>query len=228
MVLLHGLAAQDAATPLQGLTTARARSILMAGMDAEDRLRLDYDRTTELVQSLLDTRFKLLALVPTIAGTAVGLVGRPRPAVQLLGIGVLGLAATVGILLYELRNSEILEAMLQHAKVLEGVLGLEAGPRVHGPEGLLSLRAGTHGRFLGVLTATHEHALGLVYGAALGGWAYLVGWGLLAAIGFNNAQEGGAVIGAVAGLGILWDIEHLGRGALEADEPLPHTLADRA
>jgi hypothetical protein len=67
-------------------------------MDAEDRLRLDYDRTTELVQSLLDTRFKLLALVPMIAGTAVGLVGTPRPAVDLLGIGVLGLVATVGIL----------------------------------------------------------------------------------------------------------------------------------
>jgi hypothetical protein len=141
------------------LTAGSGRSILVGGMDAEDRLRLDYDRTTELVQSLLDTRFKLLALVPTIAGTAVGLVGTPRPAVELLGIGVLGLVATVGILLYELRNSEILDAMLRHAKVLEPVLGLAAGPRVHGPEGLLSLRGGPGGRFLGVTTPTHERAL---------------------------------------------------------------------
>jgi hypothetical protein len=197
-------------------------------MDAEDRLRLDYDRTTELVQSLLDTRFKLLALVPTIAGAAVGLVGTPRPAAELLGIGVLGLVATVGILLYELRNSEILEGMLQHAKVLERVLGLEVGPRVHGPEGLLSLRAGDRGRFLGVASATHERALGLVYGAALGGWSYLVGWGLLAALDLSSAQEGGAAIGAVAGLAVLWDIERLGRGAVEATEHLPNTLADRA
>src|SRR5262249_29723551 len=121
---------------LARLTTAAVRRILVGGMDAEDRLRLDYDRTTDLVQSLLDTRFKLLALVPTIAGTAVGLVGTPRPAVELLGIGVLGLVATVGILLYELRNSEILEAMLEHAKILERVLGFGTGPPVPGPRGL--------------------------------------------------------------------------------------------
>ncbi len=72
------------------MTAAATPLILAGGMDAEDRLRLDYDRTSDLVQSLLDMRFKLLALVPTIAGTAVGLVGTPRPAVELLGIGGLG------------------------------------------------------------------------------------------------------------------------------------------
>lgn len=198
------------------MTAAAAPLILAGGMDAEDRLRLDYDRTSDLVQSLLDTRFKLLALVPTIAGTAVGLVGTPRPAVELLGIGLLGLVATVGILLYELRNSEILEAMLQHAKVLERVLGLETGA-AHGPEGLLSLRAGPHGRFLGALSATHQRALGLVYGAALGGWSYLVSWGVLAAFGVDGAQEGGAAIGAVAGLGVMWDVERLGRSVIDSE-----------
>ena len=212
---------------MQVLTVVATRSILTGGMDAEDRLRLDYDRTTELVQSLLDTRFKLLALVPTIAGTAVGLVGTPRPAVELLGIGVLGLVATVGILLYELRNSEILDAMLQHAKILERVLGFEAGPRVHGPEALLSMRGSHGGRFLGVAAATHERALGLVYGAALGGWSYLVAWGTLAAFGLTDAQEAGAVIGAIAGVAVMWDVEHLGRAAVEADEHLPNTLVDR-
>jgi hypothetical protein len=193
-------------------------------MDAEDRLRLDYDRTTELVQSLLDTRFKLLALVPTIAGAAVGLVGTPRPAVELLGIGVLGLVATVGILLYELRNSEILEAMLRHAQTLERVLGLQMGPKVHGPEGLLTLRAGTRGRFLGVLTPGNERALGLVYGAALGGWSYLVAWGILLACGLSDAQDTGAVIGAVAGLVVMWDVEHMGREVAGDEEHLPGTL----
>ena len=195
-------------------------------MDAEDRLRLDYDRTTELVQSLLDTRFKLLALVPTIAGTAVGLISAPRPAVELLGIGVLGLVATVGILLYELRNSEILEAMLRHAQVLERVLGLETGPNVRGPEGLLNTNA--RGRFLGVLTAGHDRALALVYGAALGGWSYLVAWGALLSFGLSNAQDAGAVIGAVAGLVVMWEVERLGRDVADADEHVPGTLVDRA
>jgi hypothetical protein len=198
----------------------------MGGMDAEDRLRLDYDRTSELVQSLLDTRFKLLALVPTIAGTAVGLISAPRPAVELLGIGVLGLVATVGILLYELRNSEILEAMLRHAQLLERVLGLETGPNVRGPEGLLNTSA--RGRFLGVLTAGHDRALALVYGAALGGWSYLVAWGALLSFGLSNAQDAGAVIGAVAGLVVMWEVERLGRDVANADEHVPGTLVDRA
>jgi hypothetical protein len=197
-------------------------------MDAEDRLRLDYDRTSDLVQSLLDTRFKLLALVPTIAGTAVGLISAPRPAVELLGIGVLGLAATVGVLLYELRNSEILEALLRHAQVLERVLGLQSGPNVHGPEGLLTLRSGTRGRFLGVLTAGHDRGLALVYGAALGGWSYLVAWGALLSFGLSNAQDAGAVIGAVAGLVVMWEVERLGRDVADADQHVPGTLVDRA
>jgi hypothetical protein len=197
-------------------------------MDAEDRLRLDYDRTTELVQSLLDTRFKLLALVPTIAGAAVGLITAPRPAVELLGIGVLGLAATVGILLYEMRNSEILEAMLRHAQVLEQVLGLQAGPTVRGPEGLLTLRAATRGRFLGVLTASNERALGLVYGAALGGWSYIVAWGILLAVGLSHAQVVGAVIGAVAGLVVVWELDRTGHGHADIDDSPASSLDARA
>jgi len=193
-------------------------------MDAEDRLRLDYDRTTDLVQSLLDTRFKLLALVPTIAGAAVGLISAPRPAVELLGVGVLGLVATVGVLLYELHNSEILEAMLRHAQVLERVLGLETGPKVHGPEGLLNARA--RSRFLGVVTAGPDRALALVYGAALGGWSYLVAWGVLVACGVPNPQETGAVIGAVAGVIVLWDVDRMGRGIVREAERTAGTLLD--
>jgi hypothetical protein len=45
-------------------------------MDADDRLRLDYEQTTQLIRTLTDIRFKLLAFVPTIAGATVGLVGR--------------------------------------------------------------------------------------------------------------------------------------------------------
>ena len=89
--------------------------------------------------------------------------------------------------------------------------------RIHGPEGLLSLRAGPHGRFLGALNATHQRALGLVYGAALGGWSYLVSWGVLAAFGVDGAQEGGAAIGAVAGLGVMWDVERLGRSVIDSE-----------
>ena len=79
-----------------------------------------------------------------------------------------------------------------------------------------------------MLTAGHQRALGLVYGAALGGWSYLVAWGILLACGLSNAQDAGAVIGAVAGLVVMWEVERLGRDTVEADEHLPTTLAGRA
>jgi hypothetical protein len=66
-------------------------------MDADDALRLDYEQTTQLLRTLVDVRFKLLAFVPTITVAAVGLVGQPRPAAELLGVGMLGLLATIGV-----------------------------------------------------------------------------------------------------------------------------------
>jgi hypothetical protein len=36
--------------------------------ESNDALRLDYEQTTELMRTLTDIRFKLLAFVPTIVG----------------------------------------------------------------------------------------------------------------------------------------------------------------
>jgi hypothetical protein len=180
-------------------------------MDAEDRLRLDYDQTTELVRTLMDVRFKLLALVPTSAGAAVGLIGTPRAAAELLGIGLLGLLATFGILLYELRNTQILDAMLRHAQTLERSLGFQGTSDTTGPDGLLSLRTARHVRFFGLVTAGHEQALGLVYGAALGGWGYLVSWGALRAAGAGSAREVGGAIGALTAVAVMWEVQRIDR-----------------
>src|SRR5918992_5797697 len=136
-------------------------------LDAEDRLRLDYEQTTEVVRSLTDIRFKLLAFVPTIAGAAVGAFGSPRAAAELMAVGLLGLFATLGILVYELRNSQIRAAALRHAGELEQLLELRSG-RTEPP--------GTS-RFFGVLPLKHDLGLALVYGAAFAGWTYLVSWG---------------------------------------------------
>ena len=106
-----------------------------AGMDAEDRLRLDYDRTSDLVQSCWSTRFKLLALVPTIAGTAVGLISAPRPAVELLGIGVLGLAATVGVLLYECATARSSRRCFGTPRCSSVYSGSRAAPTSMAPKG---------------------------------------------------------------------------------------------
>jgi hypothetical protein len=129
-------------------------------LDADDRLRLDYDQTTQYLRTLIDVRFKLLAFVPTVSGIAVAIVGRPRPAAELLGVGVLGLLATLGIFVYELRNTQISGTLIRRAAELERRLQsivprwpalrgpLHRAPRNHGPAarlppGLARSRPGT-------------------------------------------------------------------------------------
>jgi hypothetical protein len=112
----------------------RAYSALMA-LDADDRLRLDYEHTTQYLRALIDVRFRLLAFVPTVTGVAVAIIGRPRPAAELLGVGILGLLATVGIFVYEPRNTQISGTLIRRATELERQLQLpssrlaERGPR---------------------------------------------------------------------------------------------------
>jgi hypothetical protein len=187
-------------------------------MDAEERLRLDYDQATELIRTLMDARFRLLALVPTIAGAAVGLLGSHPSAAELLAVGLLGLVATVGILLYDLRNTEIFDAMLRHAQALEQLLGLHAPRGTQGPDTVLSQFAPPHGRLFGIVTVGQERALGLVYGAALGGWSYLVAWGALRALDFSGAREVGGVTGALSAVAVMFEVQRIGNQAREAGE----------
>ena len=145
-------------------------------MDADDRLRLDYEQTTQLLRTLTDIRFKLIAFVPTFAGASVGFFARPRPAVELLAIGVLGLVATFGIYLYELRNSQIYAVAAGRARELERRLELS-----------------------GAGLDAHDRGFTLVYGAALAGWSYIVSWGLLSAIELDSARGIGLAVGGAVG-----------------------------
>ena len=167
--------------------------------ESNDALRLEYEQTTELMRTLTDIRFKLLAFVPTIAGAAVGFMGSGHSASDLLAIGLLGLVATVGVLLYELRNSELYDSIIERAVDLEQRLGL----------GLLSRRAQKRATLFGVVSARHERGIGLVYGAALAGWTYLVVWGALRALDVGGARTIGAVVGASVGAAVVVEVERL-------------------
>ena len=173
-------------------------------MDENERLRFDYDQTTQLVRTLTDIRFKLLAFVPTVAGTTVGLLGRPRPAAELLAVGLLGVVATLGVFIYELRNSQLLDGALAHAQDLERRLG----------GGVLGERPPHSVRLLGLVPVTQNRGLGMVYGAALSAWSYLVAWGALRALDVGGARKAGAVIGAVVGLIVLGEVERMTRSSL--------------
>jgi hypothetical protein len=165
-----------------------------------DRLNREYERATTLFDDLTDVRFKLLALVPTISGTAVGLLRAGESAVTLLAVGILGLAATLGILVYELRNTATRIELLDRIRAIEPeVLGrqLVGDPLADGP------------KLLGVIGLRYGTGLALVYAAALAGWGYLVSWGALAALDVGHSRDIGVVIGAAWGLLVLLEVRRL-------------------
>jgi len=184
----------------------------MGGEDC-DALRLDYAQTTDQLRGITDVRFKLLAIVPTIAGAAVAFLSRGRPAAELLAVGLLGLAATLGIVVYEVRNTQLYDYALRRAKELEARLG---APSIRGgdaPGGVFTERPGRDVRVFGLALAGHERGLALVYGAALAGWSYLVAWGALRALDVGSAQKIGGIIGIVAGLLALFELLRIEPGS---------------
>jgi hypothetical protein len=176
-----------------------------------DLLRLDYEQTTELVRTLTDVRFKLLAFVPTIAGATVGLLSNTASAAQLVGVGLLGLIATAGVLMYELRNSQLYDAAVHRAKVLEERLQLASVRSEEGKGGPFTERPARTVRLLDFMTVSHDRGLALVYAAALAGWTYLVGWGLLGAVEVPGAREWGAALGLLVGVIVVIDVHRIDR-----------------
>ena len=173
-------------------------------MDEGEALRIDYDQTTKLVHGFTELRTKMLAFVPTITGAAVGLLGEPRPAAELIGIALLGLVATLGIFVYELRNAQFYDAAVQRAKELERLLGF---PTVHGSQGAGGVLAGPSSRWF-----AHDRGWALVYSAAIAGWSYLAAWGFLLWMLVDSAQTVAAVTGFVVGFLVVAGLEWIKPG----------------
>jgi hypothetical protein len=165
---------------------------------AGDQVRLEYDRAVALFSQLTDVRFKLLALVPTLSGTAVGFLRAGQSAITLLAVGLLGVAATAGVLVYELRNSEIRTAVGARIGALEDVLFERK-----------RIVTKTDRRVFGV-QLDHDFGLALVYSAALAGWGYLVAWGGLSAAHAGHARGIGVAVGSAWGLFVLFKVLRLG------------------
>jgi hypothetical protein len=187
---------------------SQAGGVEQGALSETDRLRLDYQQTTDLLRSLTDIRFRLLALVPALSGAAVAFVGHPASPTQLVALGALGLTATGGILLYELRNSQLSDYAARRAQQLEQALALVsfAGNRVGG---LFSERPPRTLRLLGGIAVDRDRGLALVYSAALAGWSYLLAWGILRATHVGSARPIGAGIAFALALLLLADLARL-------------------
>jgi hypothetical protein len=181
---------------------AQAECAMTGEQTTSELLRLDYGETTDLLRTLTDVRFKLLAFVPTISGAAVGLLGHGRSAAELLAVGAVGLSATLGVVVYELRNTQIYDYAVHRAKELETRLGLVSVSGSGGTGGFFNERPGRDVRIFG-LPVGHDRGLALVYGAAIGAWCYLLSWGALRALDVGEPRKIGGVVGVAAGLAVL-------------------------
>ncbi|MBV9337680.1 MAG: hypothetical protein JO262_15545 [Solirubrobacterales bacterium] len=186
-------------------------------MDADDRLRLDFEQTTGQISALMDVRFRLLGIVPTVAAAAVGIAGAHPSTGGLIGVGLLGLAATVGILLYELRNTETLAAALCDARDLARLLELRASSGRNQPAGVIRPSGRRH-RLFRTLDVGQDQALGLVYGAALGGWSYLLIWGVLHGLHVSGARAIAGVIGVCCAVAVVFEVGRISSEATQAAE----------
>ena len=112
----------------------------MQGDSSLQILKLEYDQINQNFRFLADVRFKLLALVPILGGAAVyllshsGLQTQPQASsiesnfLLVALVALLGFLATLGITLYDQRNSELYNALMHRAKYIEEQFRVAGAP----------------------------------------------------------------------------------------------------
>ena len=127
-----------------------------------DATKLLYTEICNSCGRLLDIRFKLLGLVPSVSLGVLAIVLNEKPAsMELrsgakLGLSLMGLMASIGLLLYEKRNTQVFSALKKRGEVIEQALRVEGQFSGGMPTGFIS-----HGR-----------AVGLIYMATILGWLF--------------------------------------------------------
>jgi hypothetical protein len=202
----HTVTVNLSPTTIEAMAMAIASGIAIANARAaaasSDRARLqsDYLVAVDLIKVMTDIRFRCLVFVTAVIAIANALLpGTGDPATR-IGLAAVGFITTLGITVYELRNSQLYEAAIHRAKFIEQELGLlhsewigrhsglfgerppyveksewqRLGPDKRTPEEMSRLQL----RFAWV-PVKHDRGLALIYAGALAGWAYLVANGVL-------------------------------------------------
>jgi hypothetical protein len=171
---------------------------------SDDLDRFDYDQVLQNYRLLTEVRFKLVAFVPPLAGAAIALLSTSRfGRWEHVFLCVLGFVVSVGLVMYDQRNSTFYDQLIGRAEFLENELKLGIAPDDVGG-GQFSARGDVRRYLFGVLPTKHDRALALVYSPILAGWLYpalRIGW---------PARPGiAAVATAVLALGFYLEFERL-------------------
>lgn len=178
-------------------------------MDRDEKLKLDYEQTTEYYHNLADSRFRLLALVPIVTGAAIGLLSKNIDPGTVLAIGILGFVVTLGLFFYNQRNTQIFDTMILRAKMLEILLQLESLDDSYRYAGPFLSRPKRTSKLFGVIRIWGDRGLAIVYGAALGGWAFLITRSCLEIIHVSQPVSTTLNVGIPFGvaLAIIWQVQ---------------------
>lgn len=125
---------------------------------------------TEICNSwrmLTDVRFKLLGFVPTasivllIGLLSKGAVGEGLSATSRLAICMVGLLVTIGLYIYDRRNTKLYDDLVSRGRRIEAELGIDTGQFLgrRDPSGWL---------------IKHDTAINLIYGSAIIAWFFAV------------------------------------------------------
>jgi hypothetical protein len=185
----------------------------------EERLKMDYEQTLAYWRMLVDLRFRLLAFVPAIAGVLVAL-GSRSPSARSALVGVLGLTALFGIVMYDLRNTQFHDAAIHRAKELEKMLALPRVSDIGTEGGLMNERPRDRYRLAGI-QVWHDRALFRVYAASAAGLASVGAFGVLAEL----KMPGGwrlLCVAAVAVLVFMAVLAALHKYNSQVVQPKPH------
>lgn len=197
-------------------------------------LELEYAQINDNFRFLADVRFKLLAFLPTLGGIAVFVLSgvglqagesstpaTPERLVVVLLISLLGFLATLGVTLYDQRNSELYNALIHRAKHLErqfGVPGAPGGLKQVSSGGQFNERP-KRARHL-VFPAGHDLALALIYGPLLGAWFFPMLYAALLLVGTitERAVLAAAGVAVIAAIGFTLRLIVLDRQELQRYE----------
>ena len=122
-----------------------------------------YDQVCSVWKELVGVRFKLLGLVPTVSLALLAtILSTKDPAAAGLSrtskllIAAFGLLITVGLFIYDQRNSELHDDLISRGRRIEDELGVDTG--------IFRGRLGASGIF------KHDIATNVIYGVCILGW----------------------------------------------------------
>ena len=142
-------------------------------MDLIEKLKIDYQHTTKYFLHLSDTRFKLLGILPVVTGLAVAALPGDLDPTKGFAVSLLGLTVTVGLTIYDQRNTQIYDRLVKRARMIEKELGFHPSPVAGGSVGGAFIDRPQR-RSLGPIPIIwHDLALALVYAASVGAWFFL-------------------------------------------------------